>query len=58
MKKVNNMNIEQKTNMQELTVEEYTKVYGGFNSNVIEPEPIETIFPKHPTPSGGKSISI
>jgi len=52
------MNIEQKTNMQELTAEDYTKVYGGFDSNVSELEPIDTILPKHPTPPGGKSISI
>ncbi|NDW15969.1 hypothetical protein GTQ48_10610 [Alteromonas genovensis] len=52
------MNIEQKTNMQELAVEEYTKVYGGHENNVTVPKPIETIFPKHPTPPGGKSISI
>lgn len=52
------MNIEQKTNMQELTAEDYTKVYGGCNSDVIEREPIETTLPKHPTPPDGKSILI
>jgi hypothetical protein len=52
------MNIEQKTNMQELKVEDYTKVYGGCDTNVVEPKPIQTLLPKHPTPPGGKSISI
>ncbi|WP_177247922.1 hypothetical protein [Alteromonas sp. V450] len=48
------MNIEQKTNMQELKEEEYTKVYGGVNpidTSCIWPSlhPLGPIKPKRPT---------
>lgn len=52
------MNIEQKTIMQELTVEDYTKVYGAYDTNPTLWRPIQTILPKHPTPPDGKSITI
>ena len=47
------MNIEQKTNMQELADEEYTKVYGGAISSVFSKDfyvilPIGPIKPKKP----------
>ena len=58
MKEVNSMNIEQKTNMQELKVKDYTKVYGGYYTDEIESKPIQSILPKHPKPPGGKSITI
>ena len=52
------MNIEQKTIMQELTAEDYTKVYGGCITSPALWRPIQTILPKHPTPPDGKSITI
>ncbi|MEC7132770.1 MAG: hypothetical protein VXW99_04945 [Pseudomonadota bacterium] len=47
------MNIEQKTNMQELTEAEYTKVYAGTNAPTLEIDfyvilPIGPIKPKKP----------
>ena len=47
------MNIEQKTNMQELADEEYTKVYGGAISSAFSKDfyvilPIGPIKPKKP----------
>ena len=43
---------------QELTVEDYTKVYGGYDAKPTLWRPIQTILPKHPTPPDGKSITI
>jgi DNA integrity scanning protein DisA with diadenylate cyclase activity len=47
------MNIEQKTNMQELTEEDYTKVYAGINVPLLDEGyyfilPIGPIKPKKP----------
>ncbi len=47
------MNIEQKTNMQELAEAEYTKVYAGTNASTLEIDfyvilPIGPIKPKKP----------
>lgn len=47
------MNIEQKTNMQELTEKDYTKVYAGISSPLVDknfyyPMPVGPIKPKKP----------
>ena len=47
------MNIEQKTNMQELAEEDYTKVYAGINVPLLDGDyyfilPIGPIKPKKP----------
>ena len=47
------MNIEQKTNMQELTEEDYTKVYAGIDTPLLNGDcylilPIGPIKPKKP----------
>jgi|TARA_Y100000296_G_scaffold12705_1_gene14729 hypothetical protein len=47
------MNIEQKTNMQELTEDDYTKVYAGITTPLLDEDhylilPIGPIKPKKP----------
>lgn len=46
------MNIEQKTNIQELNEKDYTNVYGGMSSFAAFPELGYKIEPENPTPPG------
>ncbi len=53
--KGNTMNIEQKTNIQELSEQDYTKVYGGIFYSCCVYHDYETILPnepENPTPPG------
>ena len=52
------MNIEQKTNMQELADEEYTKVYGGTGYSYFREEDLVMILPEIPTPPSGHKVDI
>lgn len=53
--KGNTMNIEQKTNIQELSEQDYTNVYGGTSPLCFVYQNYETILPnepENPTPPG------
>ena len=46
------MNIEHKTNIQELHEQDYTNVYGGMSSFTVFPKLGYKIEPENPTPPG------
>ncbi|MBJ2130549.1 hypothetical protein JC525_16590 [Alteromonas sp. IB21] len=52
------MNIEQKTNMQELAEEDYTKVYAGTGPMHLCDEELLNILPELPPPPDGHKVEI
>jgi|TARA_B100000700_G_scaffold35024_2_gene33920 propanediol dehydratase small subunit len=58
MRKRFTMNIEQKTNMQELAEEDYTKVYAGTGPMHLCDEELLNILPELPPPPDGHKVEI
>lgn len=52
------MNIEQNLDMQELSSEDYTKVYGGQGRNNLFVVDIVNALPEVPVPPDGQSIEL
>ena len=52
------MNIEHNVNTQELTEEDYTKVYAGYGHSVLLGEDLMNIMPEVPNPPSGHKVDI